>query len=162
MTTTETVAILCAFNEWRRGDYEPSEQPEPPDPCKISEAIDAAIAMIERLEAAEKERDALRAKLEAVEKELEVERMRLAACGVAALGYFNGCAKEYESASLYDVMELRAKNDALRAAMEKIADWYGAWGPYPETNKSWCAMAIVTAREAVKPLTNLCAKGEEK
>ena len=52
--------------------------------------------------------------------------------------------------------------DALRAAMEKIADWYGAWGPYPETNKSWCAMAIVTAREAVKPLTNLCAKGEEK
>ena len=50
MTTTETVAILCAFNEWRRGDYEPSEQPEPPDPCKISEAIDAAIEMIERME----------------------------------------------------------------------------------------------------------------
>ena len=41
------------------------------------------------------------------------------------------------------------ERDALRAAMEKIADWYGAWGPYPETNKSWCAMAIVTAREAV-------------
>lgn len=54
------------------------------------------------------------------------------------------------------------ERDELRATMEKIADWYGAWGPYPETNKSWCAMAIVTAREAVKPLTNLCAKGEEK
>lgn len=52
------------------------------------------------------------------------------------------------------------ERDVLRAAMEKIADWYGSWGPYPETNKSWCAMAIVTAREAVKPLTNLCAKGE--
>ena len=52
------------------------------------------------------------------------------------------------------------ERDELRATMEKIADWYGAWGPYPETNKSWCAMAIVTAREAVKPLINLCAKGE--
>ena len=48
MTTTETVAILCAFNEWRRGDYDPSEQPEPPDPREISEAIDAAIELIER------------------------------------------------------------------------------------------------------------------
>jgi chromosome segregation ATPase len=73
-----------------------------------------------KIETAEKERDALRSKLEAVEKELEVERMRLAACGVAALGYFNGCAKEYESASLYDVMELRAKNDALRAKVEAM------------------------------------------
>ena len=48
MTTTETVAILRQFNEWRRGDYDPSEQPEPPDPREISEAIDAAIELIER------------------------------------------------------------------------------------------------------------------
>jgi hypothetical protein len=40
-----------------------------PDPREISEAIDAAIAMIERLEAAEKERDALLAKIEAMEKQ---------------------------------------------------------------------------------------------
>jgi len=87
----------------------------------IAAANPTAIAeLLDRLEAAEKERDALRSKLEAVEKELEVERMRLAACGVAALGYFNGCAKEYESASLYDVMELRAKNDALRAKVEAM------------------------------------------
>ena len=41
------------------------------------------------------------------------------------------------------------ERDALRTALEKIADWDSAWGPYPETNKAWCAMAIVTAREAV-------------
>jgi hypothetical protein len=52
MTPTETAAILRQFNEWRRGDYEPSEQPEPPDPCEIGEAIDAAVEMIERLELA--------------------------------------------------------------------------------------------------------------
>ena len=49
MTPAETAAILRQFNGWRRGDYEPSEQPAPPDPCEISEAIDAAIEMIERM-----------------------------------------------------------------------------------------------------------------
>lgn len=44
----------------------------------------------------------------------ERERMRLAACGVAALGYFNGCADEYRSASLDDVLRLRAENERLR------------------------------------------------
>ena len=53
MTPTETTTILRQFNEWRRGDYEPSEQPEPPDPCEIGEAIDAAVEMIERLEKVE-------------------------------------------------------------------------------------------------------------
>ena len=50
MTPTETAAILRQFNEWRRSDNEPSEQPEPPDPCEIGEAIDAAVEMIERME----------------------------------------------------------------------------------------------------------------
>ena len=45
MTPTETAAILRQFNEWRRGDYEPSEQPAPPDPWEIGEAIE----MIERM-----------------------------------------------------------------------------------------------------------------
>ena len=53
MTPAEVAAILRQFNEWRRGDYEPSEQPEPPDPREIGEAIDAAVEMIERLELAE-------------------------------------------------------------------------------------------------------------
>jgi hypothetical protein len=44
-----------------------------------------------------------------LENDLELERMRLAACGVAALGYFDGCNKEYESASLHDVLRLWEK-----------------------------------------------------
>ena len=48
MTPTEVTTILRQFNEWRRGDYEPSEQPAQPDPCEISEAINAAVEMIER------------------------------------------------------------------------------------------------------------------
>lgn len=38
----------------------------------------------------------------------------------------------------------------LREALEKIADLDGNWGPFPETNKQWCAMVIVTAREALE------------
>ena len=53
MTPTEVTTIMRQFNEWRRGDYEPSEQPASPDPCEIGEAIDAAVEMIERLEEAE-------------------------------------------------------------------------------------------------------------
>lgn len=47
MTPTETTTTLRQFNEWRRGDDETIEQP---DPCEIGEAIDAAIEMIERME----------------------------------------------------------------------------------------------------------------
>lgn len=50
MTPTETATILRQFNEWRRGDYAPEEQPTQPDPVEISEAIDAAVEMIERME----------------------------------------------------------------------------------------------------------------
>ena len=65
MTPTETAAFLRQFNEWRRGD----EDIPQPDPRVIGEAIDAAVEMIDRLEAAEKERDALRAKIEAMERQ---------------------------------------------------------------------------------------------
>ena len=47
MTPTETTTILRQFNEWRRGD----ETTAQPDPLEIGEAIDAAIAMIDRLAA---------------------------------------------------------------------------------------------------------------
>ena len=69
MTPAETAAILRQFNEWRRGDYEPSEQPEPPDPCEIGEAIDAAVEMIER---GEQETAAQRAKVERMTKRLRM------------------------------------------------------------------------------------------
>jgi hypothetical protein len=46
MTPTETATILRQFNEWRRGEDNKVEQP---DPREIGEAIDAAIGMIERM-----------------------------------------------------------------------------------------------------------------
>ena len=79
MTPTETAAFLRRYNKWRRDDEDISQF----DVCKISEAIDAAVEMIERLEAAEwsdaesiamyrkarDERDALLAKIEEMEKQ---------------------------------------------------------------------------------------------
>ena len=75
MTPTETATILRQFNEWRRSEDETVEQP---DPREIGEAIDAAIAMIDRLEAAEKERDALRAKIEQMERQEPVGEIQRA------------------------------------------------------------------------------------
>ena len=115
MTTTETVAILCAFNEWRRGDYEPSEQPEPPDPCKISEAIDAAIAMIERLEAAEKERDALRVELNEIRYGTAVAHDTTKALN-ARIEAAGEVVHNGESAGLYDILEQGALLYALPGA----------------------------------------------
>lgn len=55
---------------------------------------------------------------------------------------------------LCDALTVLNKNQSntiavQRAALVKIADWHGAWGPYPERNEAWCAMAIMTARETV-------------
>lgn len=69
MTPTEVAATLRQFNEWRRGDYEPSEQPAPPDPIEIGEAIDAAVEMIDR---GAQETAALRAKVERMTKRLRL------------------------------------------------------------------------------------------
>lgn len=52
-----------------------------------------------------------------LENELERERLRLAACGVAALGYFNGCHPDYDSASLQDVLRLYNKNRAESSSL---------------------------------------------
>lgn len=56
----------------------------------------------------------------ALREELETERMRLAGCGVAALGYFDGCADAYKSASLSDVLSLREKYDAAQARVAEL------------------------------------------
>ena len=71
MTPAETAAFLRQFNEWRRGD----EDIPQPDPRVIGEAIDAAVEMIDRLEAAEKERDDLKAKIAEMEKQEPVAWM---------------------------------------------------------------------------------------
>lgn len=57
-----------------------------------------------------------------LEEELEIERMRLAACGVAALGWFDGCKPEYESASLHDVLRLRSYIKADDIAARELAN----------------------------------------
>ena len=67
MNPAETAVILRQFNEWRRGD----EDIPQPDPRVIGEAIDAAVEMIDRLEAAEKERDVLKAKIEQMDAAFE-------------------------------------------------------------------------------------------
>ena len=64
MTPTEVAATLRKFNEWRRT---PSDGwREHPTSKEITAAIDAAVEMIE---AAEKERDALRAKIAEMEQQ---------------------------------------------------------------------------------------------
>ena len=66
----------------------------------------------------------LHAENEALRGGLETECMRLAACSTAALGYFDGCIDEYKSASLNDVLRLRAdysaKDTLLRQALEAL------------------------------------------
>ena len=47
MSPAEVATILRQFNEWRRDDEDKFEQP---DPRKISEALDAAVEMIESAE----------------------------------------------------------------------------------------------------------------
>ena len=83
MTPTETIAILRQFNEWRRGDEDIPQF----DPRESGEAIDAAVEMIDRLEAAESDalaqarlngmgasrEAALMAKLEAAEKDIALK-----------------------------------------------------------------------------------------
>ena len=107
MTPAEVTTILRQFNGWRRDFDDKFEQP---DPHEVSEAIDAAVEMIERLEAAEKsdaesiamyrkardERDALRAKIEAAEKERD--NANAASVNIAL-----------------EAERLQCENDALRA-----------------------------------------------
>lgn len=58
--------------------------------------------------------------VENLKGELERERMRLAGCGVAALGYFQNCAPEYDSASLQDTLRLYKKYDSYYKELCKI------------------------------------------
>lgn len=48
-----------------------------------------------------------------LKQELEDERIKHAACGTAALGYFTGCHEKYLSASLQYVINLRLKYEGL-------------------------------------------------
>ena len=99
MTPAEAATILRQFNEWRRGDEDIPQF----DPREIGEAIDAAVEMIERLEAAEKERDALRNEIAFV-KEVEFPRKAQAVADA-----WEGKCKRLE-----------VERDALRAKIEAM------------------------------------------
>lgn len=57
-----------------------------------------------------------------LEKLLETEGLRLAACSTAALGYFEGCADEFKSASLDDVLRLRASHAELEDKVKRLVE----------------------------------------
>jgi hypothetical protein len=48
---------------------------------------------------------------------LETERLRLAACGVAAIGYFEEVDEKYKSASLSDVLRMRLELDRAKSIL---------------------------------------------
>ena len=102
MTPAEAATILRQFNEWRRGDEDIPQF----DPREIGEAIDAAVEMIERLEAAEKERDALRNEIAFV-KEVEFPRKAQAVADA-----WEGKCKRLE-----------VERDALRAELDALKTW---------------------------------------
>ena len=77
-----------------------------------------------------------------LETELETERMRLAGCGVAALGYFDGCKEEYRSASLDDTLRLYAKYEKQAAALKLARDTLDYYTPMIRTGESPAEQAI--------------------
>ena len=126
---------------------------------------------------------ALMAKLEAAENEVahikEVEFPRKVRA--VAVGWETKCARleqERDNANaaaagialqaetlqaerdelLARIDKLNVQNSAMLKALLAIADWNSAWGPFPEKNEHWRAMAIVTAREATKAFE----QGEQK
>ena len=106
MTPAETITILRQFNEWRRCD----EDIPQPDTREIGEAIDVAVEMIDRLEAAEKERDALRVDKATLQQMLYSIKNRLEA------------AEKSDAESLAMYRKARDERDALRAALQHEAD----------------------------------------
>lgn len=80
--------------------------------------IDLA-ASLKREDELKQQRDEQAARIAELEAELERERIRLAACGSAALGFFEGCKDEYYSASLGDVLRLRENLAALRRKIDE-------------------------------------------
>ena len=61
-----------------------------------------------------------------------------------------------------ELRRLHAVNQELLEALEKIADWHGAYGPFPENNVAWRGMAVVTARESVTALRDALAQQEQE
>ena len=60
-------------------------------------------------------------------------------------------AMEMERMLRAELADSQSECGRLRDALEKIADWNGCYGPFPESNNElWRGMAIVTARQAAR------------
>ena len=141
MTPAEVAAKLRAFNEWRRGD----EDIPQPDPRVIGEAIDAAVEMIDRLEAAEKSD----AESIAMRRKARDERDALRA----------------ENAGLVDDMNLlRDNNTALRARIEEMEKQESVATVIKEgDSRYWMSERLWTFPNGKYPLYALPgAQGEEE
>lgn len=95
------------------------------------------------------------ARIAELERQLENERVRLSACGSAALGYFEGCKDEYKSASLDDVLRLRERADLLQrqqAVLSVIVSQ--AIALHPEWEAAKAALAAVKPSPFVPPKPN--------
>lgn len=117
---TDNMVAYCA---WCVGKIKQERHPDhshcvtPCDSIRIqSENHSAYTLMKERAESAE-------SALKDVKAELERERMRLAACGVAAMqdpNRWSGVHPDYESASLRDVMSLAQRSAAQAQELAKL------------------------------------------
>ena len=149
MTPTETAALLRQYNQGRRGNLEGQPQP---DPRKIGEAIEVAIAMIDRLEGAES--DAL-------------EQARLNGMGAsreAALMAKLEAAEKSDAESLAMYRKARDERDALRAKIEAMERQEPvAWCTTDETETVVEALGMNKSRRFDTALYLAPgAKGEEK
>ena len=141
-------------------------------------SMQEVLELLDRLEAAEKERDWNAERLEdaveeltALRAELETERMRLAACGVVALSNTPDSAKqardmlpEYWSASCGDVARTVDENIKLRAKVEAMEKQEPvAWCATDETGTVIESLGMNQSRRFDTALYLAPgAKGEEK
>ena len=143
MSPAQVAAKLQHFNEWRRGHHDDTAQP---DPREIGEAIDAAIEMIERLEAAEKSD----AESLAMYRKARDERDALR----AALRHEADCVE----AAKDKIEALRAKIEAMER-QEPVAEWIeNKFDQYPQLIWDEKYKAVVGTKLYALP----GAKGEEK
>lgn len=91
-------------------------------------------------------------RIKALEAECEVERLRLTACGVAALGYFDGCKDEYKSASLDDVLRLNKRCTDLRAELGDLPEAQAEM--LSEIKQLRAQLAAIAATEPVRLATD--------
>ena len=145
MTPTETTTILRQFNEWRRGDEDIPQF----DPREIGKAIDAAVEMIERLEAAEKERDELRAEVAEMERQEPVAKVESWTNGSYTRHYKLKWLRDVdEEAALYALPGAQPKLNEIKIALQRALElgqrqtWTGArkhrsWEDQREEQQCW-------------------------